>query len=321
MVSVFEDPIRKFKDVSLQEVFARFWLLDPDGERTAQVFRETFDQLYDGQRTGRYRLDQLFKTEKTHFGTLIEINLQREFKLGDGTVLDFSVDGHEVDCKYSHTGQWMLPLESFDQLVLVAQADDRASTWSLGLIRVTQENRRTSENRDRKTGLNATGRANIAWIHRDRPMQPNVLLQLQQSETERIFAPKSGQARVNELFRIADNRRITRNIVATVAQQSDYMKRVRYNGGARTLLQPEGILILGGDYKVQQNLAHSFGAEVPEPGEFVSIRAVPSETGVLIDGRHWRLARTGEQPPVAAPTLPRSTAASSGLKEGKNGHA
>ena len=83
----------------------------------AKVFRATFDQLYDGQHTGRYRLDQLFKTEKTHFGTLAEINLQRELQLDDGQVLDFSIAGHEVDCKYSHTGAWMLPIESFEQIV------------------------------------------------------------------------------------------------------------------------------------------------------------------------------------------------------------
>ncbi|WP_418396390.1 NaeI family type II restriction endonuclease, partial [Yersinia enterocolitica] len=52
----------------------------------AKVFRATFDQLYDGQHTGRYSVEQLFKTEKTHFGTLIEINLQREFGLADGDV-------------------------------------------------------------------------------------------------------------------------------------------------------------------------------------------------------------------------------------------
>lgn len=96
----------------------------------ARVFRSTFDQLYDGQRTGRYRLDQLFKTEKTHFGTLIEINLQRELRLQDVKILDFTIAGHEVDCKYSHTSQWMLPIESFDQIALVTQANDTTSTWS-----------------------------------------------------------------------------------------------------------------------------------------------------------------------------------------------
>lgn len=78
-------------DPAIAEVRAQLLALDPDGSRMAAVFRRTFDQLYDGQHTGRYKLDQLFKTEKTHFGTLIEINLQRELKLKDGDSLDFNI--------------------------------------------------------------------------------------------------------------------------------------------------------------------------------------------------------------------------------------
>ena len=282
--------------------------LDPDGRRMAKVFRHTFDQLYDGQRTGRYRVEQLFKTEKTHYGTVAEINLQRELQFDDGEHLDFKIAGIEVDCKYSHTGQWMLPQESFDEIVLVTQADDQASTWSAGLVRVTAENRRAGENRDRKTGLNAHGRSQITWLFRDAPMQPNALLQLEPAAATAVMSGKSGQARVNELFRQATNVRLTRNIIATVAQQDDFMKRVRYNGGARSALQPEGYLILGGDYRNQVVIAEALGAQIPEPGEMVSVRVVPSVPGegAEIDGSFWRLARTGESPNVPAPTLPRA---------------
>lgn len=294
-------------DPAVVAVAAEFRRLDPDGSRTAKVFRSTFDQLYDGQHTGRYSVEQLFKTEKTHFGTLIEINLQREFKLRDGSVLDFNIAGFEVDCKYSHTGAWMLPIESFDQIVLVAQADDRKSVWSVGVVRATEENRRTSENRDKKTGLNVLGRSRITWVFKDEPMQPNALLQLPPSAVSEIMAGRSGQARVNELFRWATNRRLSRNIIATVAQQDDYMKRVRYNGGARSALRPEGYLILGGDYFIQRDLAAALGAVVPEPGELVSVRVTPAapEEGVGIDGEWWRLATPDEHIDLPAPVLPR----------------
>ncbi|BDE58652.1 hypothetical protein REA19_16680 [Prescottella equi] len=33
--------------------------------------------IYNGSETGRYRWDQLMKTEKTHYGTMFEINAQR----------------------------------------------------------------------------------------------------------------------------------------------------------------------------------------------------------------------------------------------------
>ncbi|WP_294181854.1 NaeI family type II restriction endonuclease [uncultured Schumannella sp.] len=293
-------------DRALLQVLEALRSLDPGGTRIASVIRATFDQLYDGQHTGRYRLGQLFKTEKTHFGTLFEINLQRELQLADGDKLDFKIAGHEVDCKYSHTGAWMLPIESFDEVVLVAQADDLASVWSLGVVRVIQENRRASENRDKKTGLNSLGRSRIVWVFKDAPMQPNALLQLDTSVVDAIMRGRSGQARVNELFRCATNRRLSRNIVATVAQQDDFMKRVRENGGARSALRPEGFVILGGDYASQRNIARELGATVPEPGEFVSVKVSPAEPGHgawIADG-WWRLAEPVEDIRVPAPVVP-----------------
>ena len=294
-------------DAGVAAVVRKLRELDPDGSRMARVFRATFDQLYDGQHTGRYSVDQFFKTEKTHFGTLIEINLQRELKFEDGDVLDFKIAGLEVDCKYSHTGAWMLPMESFEQIVLVTQANDQKSVWSAGVVRVTVENRRTSENRDKKTGLNAHGRSQITWLFKDAPMQPNALLQLPSEVVAEIMSGRSGQSRLNELFRRATNRRLSRNIIATVAQQDDYMKRVRDNGGSRGALRPEGYLILGGDYKVQRNLAEALGAAIPEPGELVSIQVVPASPsdGVQIGESFWHMAAEGEAVTTPAPVVPR----------------
>ena len=65
-------------DPELRVVADELMSHDPDGSRIARVLRRTYDMLLDGQHTGRYRWDQLYKTEKTHFGTLVEINLQRE---------------------------------------------------------------------------------------------------------------------------------------------------------------------------------------------------------------------------------------------------
>ena len=62
-------------DPELEKVADHLSSLDPDGSRIAAALRRTFDMLLDGQHTGRYRWEQLYKTEKTHFGTLVEINL------------------------------------------------------------------------------------------------------------------------------------------------------------------------------------------------------------------------------------------------------
>src|SRR6266436_3958637 len=142
---------RAFADDELRAVAGELRQLDPQGLRTGQVLRDTLDQLYDGQRTGRYRWDQLFKTEKTHCGTLVEINLQREFQFRDGANLDYHIGTEDVDCKYSQTlGGWMIPPEAHGHLCLLLWADDTASRWSMGVVRVTVERLNTGGNRDRK---------------------------------------------------------------------------------------------------------------------------------------------------------------------------
>lgn len=296
-------------DPELEAVVAELLQTDPTGERFAEVFRQTFDQLYDGQRTGRYKWDQLFKTEKTHYGTLIEINLQREFEFQDGQVLDYKIAGVEVDCKYSfRDGGWMLPPECWGQLVMVSSASDELSSWSLGVVRVSESHRRTSVNRDGKTGLSPVGRQAIRWIFRDVGLPPNVLLMMPSDDVAKVFNAKRGQARLDELFRTAQEMRIHRNTVATVAQQQDYMKRVRSNGGSRTNLQGEGFLIVGGDYQIHRDIAQSFGVIVPSPGELVSFRVAPADPAdlraVRLDGGYWRKAGRDELLTIPAPTLP-----------------
>ena len=65
--------------------------------------------------------------------------------------------------------------------------------------------------------------------------------------------------------------RVSRTVVATVAMQDDYMKRVRDGGGARDQLRAEGIVIFG-DYAGDQLLASALDLPRPGPGEFVSAR-------------------------------------------------
>ncbi len=57
-------------DPELEAVEAELHMLDPTGAQVARVLRDTLDQIYDGQHTGRWDYNQLYKTEKTHVGTL-----------------------------------------------------------------------------------------------------------------------------------------------------------------------------------------------------------------------------------------------------------
>lgn len=120
-------------DPGLDLVEAELYRLDPTGDRVATVLRETFDQLYDGQHTGRWNFNDLHKTEKTHMGTLVEINLHREFDFEDGTETDYRIAGVQVDCKYSMKPfGWMLPPEVIDEIARLVTANDEASTWRAG---------------------------------------------------------------------------------------------------------------------------------------------------------------------------------------------
>jgi hypothetical protein len=271
------------------------------------VLRETLDQLYDGVHTGRYRWDQLYKTEKTHCGTLVEINLQREFKFDDGFSMDFLIDGVEVDCKYSQSlGGWMIPPESMGHVCLLVTANDEQANWSLGAVRIHDSILTKGGNRDAKRSITAQGRKQIHWIHQKSPLPPNVLLQLPRLVVDEIMAMPSGQQRVDQIFRVAQEKIIGRGVVATLAQQNDYMKRVRYNGGARSRLQLEGIIILG-HYDEHRSIAQTLEVPMPDRGESVSVRVAPADGQerdvVRLDGQLWRKARPSD-PVVAAPTCP-----------------
>jgi hypothetical protein len=290
-------------DGELARVAASLRQLDPDGAIFARVLRDTLDQLLDGQRTGRYAESELRKTEKTHMGTLVEINLHRAFEFEDGTVTDYRIAGVEVDCKFSRTfGGWEVPLEAHGHLCLLVWADDARSLWSTGLIRIREDILFGAENRDRKRRLNPTGLGAVVWLFEEAPLPENLLLHLPERMREAIFTPRGGQTRVNELFRRVQRRIISRTAVLTVAQQKDAPKRVR---DARKNLRSEGIIILGhqGDHP---RIARTLRLPVPVKGEWVSTRIVAAARedprAVRVAGGFYRQA-ADEDERQAAPIL------------------
>lgn len=300
-------------DGELRAVAEELLERDPDGAKIARVLRRTYDMLLDGQHTGRYRWDQLSKTEKTHFGTLAEINLQRAFGFADGKAMDFAIRGVDVDCKFSQNpGDWMIPPEAAGQLVLGLWASDDEGLWSAGLIRATDEVLTSAAgNRDRKRWLSPLGKASVTWLYKNKPLPENALLRIPPREVQQIFAcSAAGRKRLDMLFRLAQRRIISRTVVATVAQQEDYMKRVRGNGGSRESLRPEGIVIFG-DYNRHRFVAEQLRLPVPAPksGESVSARLARRREHheglpfVTLGGECWVVAQPGD-PAEPAPLLP-----------------
>lgn len=309
------------QDSDIASVKAFLLRLDPDGRRFAAVLRDTIDQLLDGENTGRFDWNSLHKTEKTHAGTLVEINLQREFGFAGGTDMDYLIESIEVDCKFSQKPYgWMIPPEALDEVCLVVWADDYKSQWSAGLMRAERERLTVSRtvtkkgNRDGKYRLTKEHHSMVHWLWKEQALRKNILLHLEEPVRQAIFSAGCdsrrgrGQARVNALFRLVQQEAISRTVVRTVAQQKDYMKRVRYDGGARTHLRSRGIIILG-DQKPHQTVAAELGVPIPHRGEFVSVRVAVAKTRhdgqprTLLGGRYWVAAMPGD-PEEAAPILP-----------------
>jgi len=310
--SLFGPEVPTF-DAELQAVAEALVESDTSGARIARVLRRTYDMLLDGQHTGRYRWDQLLKTEKTHFGTLVEINLQRAFGFNDGQAMDFAIRGVDVDCKFSQSpADWMIPPEAVGHIVLGLWASDDQGQWSLGLIRASEEVLTTAMgNRDRKRWLSALGKASVTWLYKNKPLPENALLRISPRDVDTIFTcSEHGASRVDMLFRLAQRRIISRTVVATVAQQSDFMKRVRGNGGSRSRLRPEGIVIFG-HFDSHRGVAEQLRLPVPAPasGESVSVQLARRQQHhygrpfVTLDGERWAVALPGD-PAEPAPLLP-----------------
>jgi hypothetical protein len=202
-----------------------------------------------------------------------------------------------------------------DHICLLITANDKRSSWDAGLIRVSESLLRAKSNRDAKRQLSASSHTYIRRLWPDnRKLAGNLFLGLGADIRTRIFGAQAnrgnqhGQARVNELFRLVQRRVIRRAELATVAQQDDFMKRARGNGGARTMLRSEGILVLGHQDN-DPSVAAALGLPVPRKGELVSGRVIPArddrnDAVAIIEGERWALARPGD-PVVAAPVIPR----------------
>lgn len=257
--------------------------------RFGSAIRQSFDEVFDGQRTGRYRLDQLSKVEKSYIGTKIEIVVQDEFGLERGRRMDYLIVGEEVDAKWSmRSGGWMIPTEAIGELCLCLTADDDRSMFSVGLIRADADRLTESRNKDSKGRLTPASLASMTWLAKDAELPENLLLHLEDVTRDAVLDPNlSGQRRINELFHRVQERIIRREVVLTVAQQDDGPKRVR---DARKHLAQFGIVILGHQDE-HPGVARAFGLPVPRKGEWVSVSvtdAVGGEPGAAFIDGGWK---------------------------------
>ncbi|MEU2378188.1 NaeI family type II restriction endonuclease [Streptomyces misionensis] len=289
-------------DLGLTEV-ANWFRSQPALElRFGNLIRQSIDEVLDGQRTGRFNLKDLEKTEKTYLGTKVEIIARAEFGLGRGTKMDFLINNHEVDAKFTIGDNWTIPNEANGHICLLIKANDHKATYQVGLIKIADEYLNLGKNRDGKRTLSAAGRNAIEWLVKEGRLPENILLTLPAPTMKSIFEnEKSGQARTNELFLRVQTRLINRNTVLTVARQDDSPKRVR---DARSHLRDKGIIILGHQGQ-HPRIAYELGLPIPTKGSWVSTRITEIQAPSLsrettqIFGRSYAIWREGDPSSVA----------------------
>lgn len=245
------------------------------GPAFRDLIRQGFDEVIDGPRTRRCRIDELEKTEKTYLGTKIEILVRSLFGGCRGEVLDLSICDQEVDVKFSVSDAWMIPPEATGHLCLLIYGRESTQRFGVGLLRMIPEHR-GAENRDRKTSVSALGKQRIHWIAEgDFPL--NYLATLSEDDRQSVFAGASATDRVAQLARVSVGRIIPRLAFETVTagplgRHKDPMKRLRRNGGSRERLLAEGIAVLFGEWQETRDICAKMGVQAPMPGQAIVLR-------------------------------------------------
>ena len=255
----------------------------------AAMLRRCVDDVIMTPKTGRRSYDELEKTEKTCIGTRVEIELRAMLRLPKGK-LDTVILGRDVDIKNTMGSNWMIPTEAVGHPCLLVAADEARAVCYLGLIVARPAYLTAGQNKDAKKSLSAQGFAHIFWLLQSHPYPPNFWRRVPPEVIEPIFAGVSGNERMANLFRAVQRQPITRDVVEAVAQQQDFMRRIRSDKGrgTRDLLAREGILLLSGHYDAP--LIAALGLPHCAGSEFVSYQpqnqdevALAAAHGVALD--------------------------------------
>tara|TARA_R110000765_G_scaffold10984_8_gene34259 strand:+ start:75033 stop:75932 length:900 start_codon:yes stop_codon:yes gene_type:complete len=246
----------------------------------AAMLRRCVDDVIMTPKTGRRSYEELEKTEKTYIGTRVEIELRAMLRLPRGK-LDTVVQGHDVDIKNTMGSNWMIPTEAIDHPCILIAADEVRAQCYLGLVVARPDYLTAGQNKDAKKSVSAQGFANILWLLRHHPYPANFWRTVPPEIVPQIFAGASGNQRMAALFRHIQGTPITRDVVEAVAQQQDFMRRIRSDKGrgTRDLLAREGIALLSGHYDAP--LIAALGLPHCTGSEFVSYRPVTQEQADL----------------------------------------
>lgn len=233
------------------------------------MLRHCIDDVIMTPKTGRRSYEELEKTEKTYIGTRVEIELRALLRLPRGR-LDTEILGRDVDIKNTMGSNWMIPSEALDHPCLLVAADELRARCYLGLIVARPSYLTKGKNKDGKGSISAAGFGNILWLLCDHAYPANFWRAQDPEVVTEIFSGRTGNARMASLFRHIPNTPIARDVVEAVAQQKDFMRRIRSDKGrgTRDLLERDGMLLLSGQYDSQ--LIKALDLPACSSSEFIS---------------------------------------------------
>ena len=244
-----------------------------------KLLRRAFDEVIDTPRTGRLTFDQTEKTEKTYMGTKIEIFFRAFIGYPKG-LLDLNVDGMDVDIKNTVGSNWMIPQEAFNKPCILIAANEKTARCKLGILVARPKYLSKGSNRDQKKSITSNSFKHIDWILFDCPYPQNIWETVAAAKVKRIFSARGGTQRLVQLFKEMEGIPISRTVIEGIAQQKDYMKRLRKNGGARDELAQSNIAVLSGVY--DKALIRALGIPVCSGEEFISFKAESAEHKKLL---------------------------------------
>jgi hypothetical protein len=215
------------------------------------LIKEAVDFVLDPVRTGRTQMSELDRVEKTFIGLKIEHFLRDLLDVPRGIKRDMQIDGVDVDIKNTVSANWMIPPETYtaaEPCLLIATAKFDGQCW-LGLMIAREQYLNPGANRDQKRSVSEAGKRNILWLVEGVPYPPSSWAGIDMARFRELRRVHPGEQRAALFFQENLNRKIQRAVIqALLHDQKDYMKRLRYNGGARGILAAQGIDLLSATY-------------------------------------------------------------------------
>ncbi len=194
--------------------------------------------------------------------------------------MDLLIDGQEVDVKNTIKFAWTIPNEALHHLCILISANEQSSLCSFGLIVIRPEVLNAGRNRDQKTTIRRDQLHNALWMLFDQPYPANFWQHLSPEHRRAVMAPRGGTERLATLFELYQRKPISRTLIQALAQQHDYMKRLRRNGGARDILRKRGIALLGG--KTHKALIARLGLPQTSANDFIAITPLDEDERALL---------------------------------------